>query len=257
MKRRFKKAACQEFERTKNMIPELLTESDMEHLPEIVKNYIRYTGFIGREKILNFRSECKGGIRFNPDEENMPLKSVQYNFLDLHSRFFYIVAKKKGIPAVGLHLYHKAKAVFQIKILGLFPVVDAKGPRMDQGETVTILNDMVFMAPGALIDKRIQWEVTDNLSVKAIFTNDHIKISAVLFFNEKGHLINFISNDRFETNGKEYHNYPWETPAIAYKDFDDYRLPFQAKLIYKRPEGDFCYGEFELSSIKYNCKAYK
>ena len=214
MKNKYKKTVRSELERTKSLKPELLTEIDMEHLPEVVKKYIRNTGFIGKEKILNFRLECKGGIRFNPDEEYMPLKSVQYNFMDLHSRLFYIVAKKKGIPAIGLHLHQNAKAVFQIKILGLFTVVNAKGPKMDHGETVTVLNDMFFMAPGSLIDKSIRWEIIDSLSVKAIFTNDNISVSAVLYFNDEGKLINFISNDRFDTNGKEYKNYPWETPVI-------------------------------------------
>jgi hypothetical protein len=257
MKSKYKKAVRHELERTKSLKPELLTEADMEHLPEIVKKYIRFSGFIGKEKILNFRLECKGGIRFKPDEEYMPLKSVQYNFMDLHSRLFYIVAKKKGIPAIGLHLYQNAKAVFKIKILGLFTVVNAKGPRMDQGETVTVLNDMFFMAPESLIDKSIRWEIIDSLSVKAIFSNDNISVSAVIYFNDEGRLTNFISNDRFDTDGKEYKSYPWETPVTEYREFNGYKLPSKAKLIYKRPEGDFCYAEFELLSIEYNCKEFR
>jgi hypothetical protein len=257
MKNRFKKAVRTEFERTQSLKPELLTEKDIEHLPGIVKKYIRYTGFIGKEKILNFRAECKGGIRSNPDEDYMSLKSVQYNFMDLHSRFFYIVAKKKGIPAIGLHLYQNGRAIFKIKLLGLFTVVDAKGPLMNQGETVTVLNDMCFMAPGALTDKRIKWEIIDELRIKAIFSNENITISAVLYFDEEGRLLNFISNDRFETDGKEYKNYPWETPLIDYRELNGYRVPSKARVIYKRPEGDFCYGEFEILNIDYNCKSFQ
>lgn len=256
MNSRFKKTVLSEFGRTKDIKPGLLTEEDMKHLPEVVRNYIRYTGFTGKEKIINFRSECKGGIRSNPDEKYMPLKCVQYNFMDQLSRSFYIVARKKGIPAIGLHLYKDAKAIFQVKILGLFTVVDAKGPQMNQAETVTVLNDMFFMAPGSLIDKRIQWEVLDDLTVKAVFTNDDIRISAVIYFNREGQLVNFISNDRFDTDGKEYISHPWETPMSEYRTFDGYRLPSKAKVIYKRPAGDFCYGEFELQSIKYNCAGF-
>ena len=183
MKNRYKKAVHLELERTKNINPGLLTVDDLEHLPEIVKKYIRYTGFIGKERIINLRSEFTGGIRFTPDEEYMQLKSDQYNFMDLHSRLFYIVAKKKGIPATGLHLYQNAKAIFKIKLLGLFTVVNASGPQLDRGETVTVLNDMCLMAPGSLIDKNIKWEVIDKLTVKVIFTNRDITISARLFFN--------------------------------------------------------------------------
>jgi hypothetical protein len=36
-----------------------------------------------------------------------------------------------------------------------------------------------------------------------------------------------------------------------------FRLPSKARLIYKRPDGDFCYGEFDLVAIEYNCKKFK
>lgn len=254
MKNKFKKAVLCELDHTENLIPGPLTAADMEHLPEAVKKYLHYTGFAGKKKILNFRAEYKGGIRFRPDEDYMPLRSVQYNFMDRPARFFYIVAKKKGIPAFGIHIYRNAKAIFKIRLLGLFTVVNAKGPLMDQGETVTVLNDMFFMAPGSLIDKRIQWHIIDDLTVKATFTNEKISVSAVLYFHEDGRLMNFISDDRYETDGREYKNYPWETPVSEYKDINGYRLPSKARLIYRRPEGDFCYGEFELVSIEYNCQ---
>lgn len=256
-KAKYKKTVIDELKRVQNYEPELLSEDDVKHLPGIVIKYIRYTGFMGREKIFNFRSEFNGGIRFNPNDEFMPLKSVQYNFTDVHSRLFYIVVKKKGIPLIGIHLYQSAKAVFKVRLLGLFTVVDAIGPKMDQGESVTVLNDMAFMAPGSLISDKIQWVIIDSLTVKANYTNGNIKVSANLFFNEDGRLINFISNDRYETTGKEYKNYPWETPTTEYKEVDGYRLPSKARLIYKHPEGDFCYGEFDLVNTEYNCKCFK
>jgi hypothetical protein len=128
---------------------------------------------------------------------------------------------------------------------------------MDQGETVTVLNDMCVMAPVSLIDHRITWETIDNVRVKAVFTNGHITISGVLYFNEQGELTNFISKDRFETDGKVYHNYPWSTPVTGYVDVNGYRLPSRAKLIYSRPDGEFCYGEFNLKNIEYNCSVFK
>jgi Family of unknown function (DUF6544) len=257
MKNDYRKAVRQELLRTANSRNELLEEKDIAHLPMAVQKYIRYTGFIGKEKVLNFRAVFKGGIRFKPGEAYMPLKSVQYNFIDLPARLFYIVARKKGIPAVGLHLYREASAIFKIKILGLFTVVDASGPKMDQGETVTVFNDMCFMAPGSLIDRRITWSEIDERTVKGVFKVGNISVGAVLYFNPSGELTDFLSHDRFETNGKEYINNPWRTPVQAYSEIDGYRLPSKAKLIYDRPEGEFCYGEFELADIQYNCREFK
>jgi len=258
MKKTYRKEVLEALERTNGIKKEILTENDIQHLPAPVRKYIHYSGSIGKEKVLNFRVEFSGGIRSSSSEEFMPLRSVQYNFTDQPTRLFYIVAKKKGIPAKGIHIYKDRKAIMLIKILGLFTVVDARGKEMDQGETVTVFNDMCFMAPASLIDRNIEWEEIDDLTVGAIFTNGNITIGATLYFNEKGELVNFLSNDRFETtDGKTYINSPWITPATEYADINGYRLPSGAKLIYKHPDEDFCYGEFSLKSIEYNCKEFK
>jgi len=258
MKKEYKRAVVEALERTKGNKAEILTEKDIVHLPVVVQKYLRLVGVIGREKVMNFRAEFRGGIRSGPGEKFMSLHSVQYNFIEEPERLFHIVAKKMGIPATGNHIYRNQKATMLIKLLGLFTVSDAKGWQMDQGETVTVFNDMCFMAPASLIDKRIEWTQIEGRSVHAKFTNGSISISANLLFNDKGELVDFISNDRFETtDGKSYFNYPWSTPVKAYTDINGYHLPSVAKLIYKHPDEDFCYGEFSLVSIDYNCQDYR
>jgi len=258
MKRTYKKAVLEALERTKTIKNEPLTEADIQHLPVIVQKYIHYTGSVGKEKVLNFRAEFKGGIRSKSTEDFMPLKSAQYNFTDKPTRLFYIVAKKKGIPAKGIHLYRDETAIMLIKILGLFTVVDAKGKEMNQGETVTLFNDMCFMAPASLIDRNIEWKEEDSLTVVAKFTNGNITVSSKLYFNGEGELVNFVSNDRFETtDGINYINYPWSTPVNGYTNINGYRLPSGAKLIYAHPDEDLCYGEFNLVSIEYNCRDFE
>lgn len=233
---------------------EILTENDMQHLPEPVKKYIRYAGFVGKEKISNVFLKASGQIRSSEKSGWMQFTSEQYNFFENPFRAFYIRAVKMGVPAVGLHLCKNETATMVIKLLNLFTVVDAKGPEMNQAETVTVLNDMCFMAPGSLISKNITWETIDASQVKATFTNGQITVSAILTFDEEGKLMNFLSFDRFDTDGKTYTNLPWETPVTEYRTVNGYRLPSKADVIYKRPEGDFCYLEFRLEEIKYNVK---
>lgn len=258
LKRLYKNEVKAGLERINGIQPEIVTENDILHLPTTVQKYLRYTGVVGREKVLNFRVEFEGRIRSNPSDSWMKLNSVQYNFTDKPTRIFYIKASKIGIPAIGVHLYKEEKAIMLIKMLGLFTVADAKGAEMNQGETVTLFNDMCLMAPATLIDKNIQWESVDSLTVKAKFTNGGITIGATLSFNEKGELINFISYDRFETkDGKTYKNYPWKTPVMEYKLINGYRLASGGQAIYEHPEGDFCYGEFIIKNIEYNCKELK
>jgi hypothetical protein len=88
--------------------------------------------------------------------------------------------------------------------------------------------------------------------VKACFTNGDIRVNANLYFNEKHELVNFISNDRYETDGVNYNNYPWSTPVENYKMINGYLLPSKGKVIFHKPDGDFTYGALEYKSVKYN-----
>jgi hypothetical protein len=248
----FSKRVKADFLENNTLSTDILTQEDMAHMPVIVQKYLHYTKSIGQPKVKNFKCELSGGMRSNPGDEYMKVHSVQYNFYQQPSRYFHMEASKMGLPAAGLHLYQNATATFQVKLLNWFNVVDAKGSKMSQGETVTLLNDMCIMAPATLIDKRIRWEELDDLTAKAIFKNRDIEISAILYFDEKGELRDFVSHDRFETDGLQYTNSPWSTPLEDYKMINGYLLPGKGKLIYHRPEGDFVYGELEVNSVNYN-----
>jgi hypothetical protein len=244
--------------RTNSLKPGLISENDLDHLPTIVNKYLIQSGVVGTERLVNMRIRFEGRIRSKPEDSWMNFSSEQFNFFDNPTRIFYIKASKMGIPAKVLHLYKDEKASMVVKLFGLIKIVDARGPEMNQGETVTVFNDMCCMAPATLIDKSIQWEIINPLTVKARFTNGKITISATLLFNENGELLNFISNDRFETaDGKTYKNYPWSTPVKESKVINGIRVCSSASTIYHRPENDFCYGEFLLKEIEYNCKAFR
>jgi len=254
MKSKYKQEVKIVLEQVKNRKPGLITEDDLRPLPVIVQKYLRICGVVGKEKVLNVRVEMEGMMWSKPGDAGMKIRSVQYNFFEPYSRFFFIKAFKMGIPAVGLHLYKDEKATMLIKLAGLFTVADAKGPEMDQGETVTVFNDMCFMAPGTLISKNIKWEILEPTVVKATFTNKSLTISAILYFDKEGYLVNFISNDRFETtDGIEYKNYPWSTPVKEYREINGMKMPVAARAIYHHPEGEFCYAEFVIKDIRYNC----
>lgn len=247
----------EDFQRNRTASVDILTEKDMAHLPAPVQKYLRFTRSVGQQKVRNFRAEFTGRMRSKPKDDWMQLKSVQYNFIEHPSRYFYMEAQKMGLPATGLHTYRDASATFRVKMLNWLPVVDAKGDKLSQAETVTLFNDMCFIAPPTLIDPGTDWETINDTTVKAIFRNGTFSISAVLYFNAEGQLVNFISNDRFDTDGRRYDNFPWATPVADYRMINGYMLPGRANLIYKRKDGDFVYGELVFKSVKYNLEGFE
>lgn len=234
------------------MSDEPLTETDIAHLPEPVKRYIRYSGALGKAKVYNFKITFSGKIRKDEQSEWMPFTSEQYNFMNIPTRLFFMKATMKMMPVAGYHSFVNGDAFMDIRLFSLAKVQYQEGTEMDIAETVTFFNDMCCAAPATLIDSRIQWTEVDGNKVKASFSNNNIRISAWLYFNAKGELINFISNDRYAADVKK--QLPWATPLKNYKNLNGHQIFGSAETIYTYPTGDLCYGTFELKDIEYNCK---
>ena len=249
----FEAGVIADFSNNNPQANEILSDSDIVHLPPPVQKYLRYTGAIGKSKIRNIYIEFDAEMFKKPGDKPMKAHSIQYNFYGDYSRYFLMKASKAGIPFSALHVFKNHQASFQVKVAELFKVINVSGEELTKAETVTLLNDMCIFAPGSLIDKRLTWSETGSVSAKVTLSNGKYVVSAMLYFNEAGELINFISDDRsaLQDDGT-MKQFRWTTPVSNYKEFEGRMIPTAGKTIWHYPEGDFTYGVFELKSIEYN-----
>jgi len=246
----YQKDVKENLQRTNILTTDLLIESDLLPLPEPVQHYLKYAGVVNKPKPKNMRIVFEGQMR-EKGKDFFPFTCEQYNSFDEPTRLFFMKAKMKGFTVPGYHKYSNTTALMDIRLFGFFPVVKKAGKDMDQAETVTLFNDMCLMAPATLIDKRITWQAIDSNSAKATFTNHSITISAILYFNEKGQLIDFISNDR------DVNHYPFSTPVSNYKNINGTNIMTYGETIWHYPDGKFVYGKFNLKEVEYNVSEFK
>ena len=232
----------------------LLTEGDLAPLPRVVQRYIRLSGAVGQPRVQNFRARFHGQIRSGPDARWMSFTGEQVNFYDQPSRLFLMDASLFGIPFQAFHQFIGPSATMRVKIASIVTMVDAKGQVMDEAETVTLFNDLCVMAPGALIDRGIQWQEIDAHTVSASFTNLSHTVRAVFSFNELGELTNFVADGRgaMSADGKSVTKMRWSTPLSDYREFGLHRLPSHGEGIWHAPAGDYSYLRFDLDAIQYN-----
>jgi hypothetical protein len=236
---------------------EILTESELMHLPAPVRKYIAYTGAIGKSKPQNVRIEFDAQMTSKPGAEPMKATSVQYNFYGSFTRLFFMKASKLLIPFRVLHAYIDRKATMVVRVASLFNAVDIAGEELTAAETVTLLNDMCVFVPGSLFHKQLTWQEIDDCSAKVTLSNGAYKVSAVLYFNDRGELVNFSSEDRYalQADGTQK-KVKWSTPIGNYREIDGRKVPSSGETIWNYPEGDFTYGRFTLKDIKYNVQGY-
>ena len=231
-----------------------LTENDISPLPGVVQRYIRLNGAVGEPRVQNFRARFHGQIRSGPDAPWMPFTGAQYNFYGERSRLFLMDGSMFGLPFQAFHRFIGPTATMRVKVASLVTLVNAKGAKMDEAETVTLFNDLCVFAPGALADRGIVWQQIDAHSVGASFTNLSHTIRAVLSFNDRGELTDFVADGRgaLSADGKSISEMRWSTPLSDYRLFGSHRLMTRGEGIWHAPGGKYSYLHFDLDAIEYN-----
>lgn len=231
-----------------------IADADLAHLPEPVQRYLRAIGVVGLPRVHNFYARMHGRIRSGRDARWMPFSAEQYNFVDEPARLFYMNASMYQVPVHGYHRYVGSSATMRVKAAGLMRVVDAAGEEMNRAETVTMFNDMCVLAPATLIDPAIVWEPVDGRTARAAFTNAGLTIRAELSFNHAGELVDFQSDDRYQTasDGSAVRRMRWSTPIQAHRAFGAVRLASRGEGRWHEPEGEYAYIELTIDEVRYN-----
>lgn len=237
--------------------PALVTEADLASLPELVASYVRNSGAVGKPRVTSFLATFHGRIRSGPGQAWMPFTAKQVStYGPRPQRVFLMAATRSGLPVTVLHQFADSTATMRAKALHLLTVVNSAGPEMDRGETVTVFNDLVVLAPGALVDAPVQWSSIDAQHVRGVFTNGLQTVSALLTFNAGHDLVDFVSDDRLRasSDGRSFTVQRWSTPISGYRGEAGRRVMTvgEGRWDAPPPEGPFTYVELHLDGIAYN-----
>jgi hypothetical protein len=230
----------------------VLTPADLAPLPPALRRYLEVSGVVEKPRVTSFRATLRGRIRRSPTSGWLDFEAEQHNFLAEPARLFLMHARQWGIPFEAWHRYAEGTATMQVRLASVIDLVDARGPELNQSETVTLFNDMCLLAPATLIEPGTRFREIDARSVAAEFTHGGSTIHAVLFFAEDGSLTNFQSDDRYlSSDGKSYAKHRWSTPVLSYRDIGGRRIPWRARAAWAMPEGELVYAELEILEVEY------
>ena len=230
----------------------VVNEADLAPLPPLMQIYLRTMGVVGRAHVQNFRVTFKAQMRSSPTSPWMESTATQYEFFHAPARLFHMNASRAGIPFDIFHRYVDSAATFQVRIAGLKSVVDKRGAGLTNDETVTLMNDVLVMAPAAVIDLPFTFKSTGAHTLRATFTNAGFTVSATLTFDATGNLIGFLSNDR--AHDRDGGNAAWSTPITGYQQIDGIRIGSRGDANWIDSSGEWTYGRFQIMSIAYNVK---
>jgi hypothetical protein len=230
-----------------------LTEADLASLPSLLRDYLRRAGVVGRPRVRNVRVEFDAQMRSSATSPWMQATATQYEFFDPPARLFHMSATRAGIPIDVLHEYIGDVATFQVRIAGLIPIVNKSGRSITHDETVTLMNDVLVLAPAAVVDLPFTFESIDDRSVRASFCNEAFNVAATLTFDADGDLVGFTSADR--AHDRKLGAAVWSTPISGYAEVDGVRVGTRGDANWVESTGEWTYGRFVIRSIAYNVDA--
>jgi hypothetical protein len=229
-----------------------VTEGDLARLPPLMQTYLRRGGALGRPRIHNMRVRFDAQMRSSATSPWMTSTATQYEFFDPPARLFHMNASRSGVPIDILHRYVDGAATFQVKLAGLLPIVDRRGPVLTRAETVTLMNDIVVMSPAAVLGLPFTWKTLSDRTLLATFSNAGNVVTATLTFDARGDLVGFRSTDRPQEAAGSRRNVPWSTPISGYGEVDGIRVGILGDANWVEPSGEWTYGRFRIRSLAYN-----
>jgi hypothetical protein len=163
-------------------------------------------------------------------------------------------AKRAYLPVEVLHAFRDGAASVRVRMLSFFPFMQGSGPDLTRAETVTILNDLALLAPGALVDPRCTWQAVDDRTAEVAYTLGPNTVGATLEFNDRDELVDFVSDDRLRSaaDGERFTRERWSTPVRDYQAFGAHRAMGRGEGHWHPAEGEFSYIELQLLELAIN-----
>jgi len=231
---------------------QIITAEDIVNLPEAVQNWLKTTGIIGKPAIRSGRVVQKALMKMKPEQEDWyPASAVQYTTTEPPA--FIWTVELKMMPLInitGRDQFIDGLGEMLITINALIPIVNERGPKLDEGTLQRFLGEVVWF-PSMALSPYITWEGLDDTSARATMLYKDSKASGTFYFNEQGDFIKFVAL-RYKGNEPEAQRYPWVLTVDDYAEFDGIRVPVKMKATWELEEGDWTWLDLEIVDLKYN-----
>lgn len=230
---------------------DVVTLERLEGLPPPVQRYLTFSGVLGQPWTRTVRVTYKGSFRMAADKGWMPIDVVQVYTTNPPSFHWQARFWMAGLPLMkGSDSYRNGHGHMFGRLAGLRTIFDARGPELDQGTMMRYLNEITWF-PCAYLNPYITWQGVDDHCADVTFTDNGKSVSARMYFDDEGRLLNFVAQRYAERNGS-YTLQTWSTPMTAYRRMAGYQLPVNGLGVWNLPDGDLPYINIQLQTVEYN-----
>lgn len=217
---------------------EIFTIEDFELLPEPLKNYFIYCGFLGSKKISMVHMIFEDvNFSLGIDKPSVSMNYDLYDFSDSTSRLAFIDSRIFGLPFQGSEGFLNGSGWMKGVVAKHITLFNETGSHMDRGSLVTYLGESIVHPSLALNDSITFFPDTEN-SVKAIIKSGTLEESGVFYFSKDFSKVTFKAL-RYNSDSKSYEN--WIAEIGDHKILNGIKVPNTFKGIWDMDGNPFTY----------------
>jgi hypothetical protein len=155
------------------------------------------------------------------------------------------------LPVKVVDAYQDGSGFLHARLLGVVPVAKASGPETDEGELMRYLAEAIWYPTALLPSDRLSWHPLDEHSARAVLRDRAREVSARFCFDSAG-MVFRIEADRFRAEHGHYRKRPWRAYCGQYATRGGFRIPLEARVAWRLPEGECEYFRGRIQSIEYD-----
>jgi len=241
---RFSRAVKELFGQSNSISSQTYRTSQLEGLPEPVKRYFNRVLKEGQPYISYARIKHAGQFKSGLTKPWMDIEGEQYATTEKPGFIW------KGTTGmfVARDLYISDQGQLIVSLLSLINVVNAKGPKYDEGELLRWLGESVLYPTNFLPGERLKWFPIDSNKAKLIFDYRGLSLSFLISFNEKGEITEMETQRYMSDEGRQ----TWVIKVGGYKEWNKVVIPTDFVVLWRLKDGDFSYAKFRITEIEYD-----
>ena len=213
------------------------------NLPEPVKKYFNLVLPNNPSLIKKVRLNHNGFFKTSPQSDWVKIQGKQYFKTEVPE--FEWIGRTKLFKATDSFMNGKGR--LKVKLLGVIPIVNAKGSEIDQAELLRWLGESVLFPTNLLPGNGISWHPLDMDHARLNYRFRDLDISYTVTFNYNGE-ISKIEALRYREKEKLER---WVGKTSDYMDFNGYMVPSHIEASWFIGKEEFRYVDFRVKTIKY------
>jgi hypothetical protein len=225
-----------------------ITNESLVGLPAPIRRSLEHADIPGRPvpELVSLRQRGEILIR----DKWWPFTASETYTLSPPSFRWNAAVRVAGIPMATVHdSLANGRGRMNVRVLGLFSVVDESGPEMDQGALMRWLNESMWF-PHVWATGTIAWTPVDNWSAIGRVSVGGLAVEAEFCVDDAGRLIDFHA-DRYRIDASGAELIRWSTPLAGHARFDGVELPTRGSATWTLDDEVLEYIRLEVTQVHY------